>query len=128
MKRFQTWVLVILKHVRYGKLIILILFCLLNSHPRSPITRCQRLGVIMSTVLSTMLASMIFYELESCVRLLCVCCLLVLFYQCLSLIFYRLANEEQFETFELRSREFIIAMESAVVETLIRLSVNAFFQ
>lgn len=117
-----------LKHVCYGKLILLILYCLLNSHPRSPITRCQRLSVILCAVLSTMLASMIFYELRSCVRLLCVCCLLVLFYRRLSFILYRLANEEEFEKFELKYREFIIAMESSIVETLIRLSVNAFFQ
>lgn len=32
------------------------------SHPRSPITRCQRLSIIMCAILSLMLSSLMFYE------------------------------------------------------------------
>eukprot|EP00102_Acyrthosiphon_pisum_P020398 XP_016657608.1 PREDICTED: polycystic kidney disease and receptor for egg jelly-related protein-like [Acyrthosiphon pisum] len=72
-------------------------------HPRSPITRCQRLSVILCTILCLMLCSMMFYEKVH-------------------------VNEENFQKFELKSREIIIAIQSGIIQFLLTFGVHKCFR
>ncbi|VVC36592.1 Hypothetical protein CINCED_3A004184 [Cinara cedri] len=72
-------------------------------HPRSPITRCQRLGVILCAILSLMLSSLMFYELKH-------------------------TDEEEFEKYELKLREILIAIQSGIIQAALTISVHYCFQ
>ncbi|XP_050063461.1 uncharacterized protein LOC126552720 isoform X6 [Aphis gossypii] len=72
-------------------------------HPRSPITRCQRLSVILCSILCLMLSSMMFYEKVH-------------------------TNEENFQKFELKLREIIIAIQSGIVQYLLTFGVHKCFR
>ncbi|XP_050530398.1 uncharacterized protein LOC126899479 isoform X2 [Daktulosphaira vitifoliae] len=72
-------------------------------HPRSLYTRCQRLNMVLCTVLSIMIASMVFYELLN-------------------------QDEEQFLNYGLRIREVIIAIQSEFLELILTFGVYFCFE